>query len=36
LTLEGSFKTRKGQELAKERHRRVQEFYCAMLSEVQE
>jgi uncharacterized protein len=36
LTLEGSFKTRKGQELAKERHRRVHEFYCAMLSEVQE
>jgi uncharacterized protein len=36
LTLEGSFKTRKGQEIAKERHRRVQEFYRAMLSEVQE
>lgn len=36
LTLEGSFKTRKGQELAKERHRRVQEFYRAMLSEVEE
>src|SRR3984957_17107419 len=29
LTLEGSFKTRKGQELVKERHRRVHEFYCA-------
>ncbi len=36
LTLEGSFKTRKGQELAKERHRRLDEFYRAMLSEVQE
>ena len=36
LTLEGSFKTRKGQELAKERHRRLDEFYRAMLDEVQE
>jgi uncharacterized protein len=36
LTLEGSFKTRKGQELAKERHRRLDEFYRAMLSEVKE
>ncbi len=36
LTLEGSFKTRKGQELAQERHQRLQEFYRAMLSEVQE
>jgi uncharacterized protein len=36
LTLEGSFKTRTGQELAQERHRRLQEFYRAMLSEVQE
>jgi uncharacterized protein len=36
LTLEGSFKTRKGQELAKERHRRLDEFYHAMLAEVQE
>jgi uncharacterized protein len=36
LTLEGSFKTRKGQELATERHRRLDEFYRAMLSEVQE
>jgi uncharacterized protein len=36
LTLEGSFKTRKGQELARERHRRLHEFYRAMLSEVQE
>jgi uncharacterized protein len=36
LTLEGSFKTRRGQELAKERHRRLHEFYRAMLSEVQE
>jgi uncharacterized protein len=36
LTLEGSFKTRKGQELAQERHRRLHEFYLAMLSEVQE
>jgi uncharacterized protein len=36
LTLEGSFKTRKGQELAKERHRRLDEFYRAMLAEVQE
>jgi uncharacterized protein len=36
LTLDGSFKTRKGQELAKERHRRLQQFYRAMLSEVQE
>jgi uncharacterized protein len=36
LTLEGSFKTRKGQELAKERHQRLHELYRAMLSEVQE
>jgi uncharacterized protein len=36
LTLEGSFKTRKGQVLAKERHQRVDAFYRAMLSEVQE
>jgi uncharacterized protein len=36
LTLEGSFKTRKGQELAKQRHQRLHEFYRAMLSEVQE
>jgi uncharacterized protein len=36
LTLEGSFKTRRGQELAKERHQRLHEFYRAMLSEVQE
>jgi uncharacterized protein len=36
LLLEGSFKTRKGQELAKERHRRLDEFYRAMLSEVKE
>ncbi len=35
LTLEGSFKTRTGQELAKERHRRVLEFYRGMLAEVQ-
>jgi uncharacterized protein len=35
LTLEGSFKTRSGQELAKERHRRVLEFYRGMLAEVQ-
>jgi uncharacterized protein len=35
LTLVGSFKTRKGQELAEERHRRVDEFYRGMLSEVQ-
>ena len=36
LTLVGSFKTRKGQELAKQRHQRLHEFYRAMLSEVQE
>jgi uncharacterized protein len=36
LTLEGSFKTRKGQELARERHQRLHEFYRAMLAEVQE
>ena len=36
LTLNGSFKTRKGEELAQERHRRLHEFYRAMLSEVQE
>jgi uncharacterized protein len=35
LTLEGSFKTRTGQELAKERHRPVLEFYRGMLAEVQ-
>jgi uncharacterized protein len=35
LTLEGSFKTRAGQELAKERHLRVLEFYQGMLAEVQ-
>jgi uncharacterized protein len=35
LTLEGSFKTRTGQELARERHRRVLEFYRGMLAEVQ-
>jgi uncharacterized protein len=35
LTLEGSFKTRTGQDLAKERHRRVLEFYRGMLAEVQ-
>jgi uncharacterized protein len=35
LTLEGSFKTRTGQELAKERHLRVLEFYRGMLAEVQ-
>jgi uncharacterized protein len=35
LTLEGSFKTCTGQELAKERHRRVLEFYRGMLAEVQ-
>jgi uncharacterized protein len=36
LTLAGGFKTRKGQELASERHRRLDEFYRGMLSEVQE
>jgi uncharacterized protein len=36
LTLNGSFKTRKGQELAQERHQRLDEFYRAMLFEVQE
>jgi uncharacterized protein len=36
LTLEGSFKTRKGQELARERHRRLHDFYSTMLAEVQE
>jgi uncharacterized protein len=36
LTLEGSFKTRKGQELAGERHRQLDEFYRGMLSEVVE
>jgi uncharacterized protein len=35
LTLEGSFKTRTGQQLAKERHGRVLEFYRGMLAEVQ-
>jgi len=36
LTLAGGFKTRKGQEIAKERHRRLDEFYRGMLSEIQE
>lgn len=36
LTLAGNFKTRKGQELAIERHRRLHGFYSAMLSELQE
>jgi uncharacterized protein len=36
LTLAGSFKTRKGQELARERHQRVLEFYRGMLAEAQE
>src|SRR6202789_953687 len=36
LTLNGSFKTRKGQDLAKERHQRLDEFYRAMLAEVLE
>jgi uncharacterized protein len=36
LTLEGTFKTRKGQELARERHRRLHDFYSGMLAEVQE
>jgi uncharacterized protein len=35
LTLERSFKTRKGLVLAKERHRLLDEFYRGMLSEVQ-
>jgi uncharacterized protein len=35
LTLEGSFKTRTGQELAKDRHRQLLEFYRGMLAEVQ-
>jgi uncharacterized protein len=35
LTLEGSFKTRTGQEMAKERHQRVLEFYRGELAEVQ-
>jgi uncharacterized protein len=35
LTLDGTFKTRTGQELAKERHKRVLEFYRGMLAEVQ-
>jgi uncharacterized protein len=35
LTLEGTFKTRTGQKLAKERHQRVLEFYRGMLAEVQ-
>jgi uncharacterized protein len=35
LTSEGTFKTRTGQELAKERHSRVLEFYRGMLAEVQ-
>jgi uncharacterized protein len=36
LTLVGSFKTRKGQELARERHQRVLAFYQGMLTEIQE
>jgi uncharacterized protein len=36
LTLTGNFKTRKGQQLARERHQRLDEFYRAMLTEVQE
>jgi uncharacterized protein len=36
LTLVGSFKTRKGQELARERHQQVLAFYQGMLAEVQE
>jgi uncharacterized protein len=36
LTLAGSFKTRKGQELARERHQRVLEFYRGMVAEAQE
>jgi uncharacterized protein len=35
LTLAGTFKTRTGQKLAKERHQRVLEFYRGMLAEVQ-
>ena len=35
LTLNGTFKTRTGQELAKDRHKRVLEFYRGMLAEVQ-
>ncbi|MGB8537382.1 MAG: HD domain-containing protein [Acidobacteriaceae bacterium] len=34
LTLEGTFKTRTGQDLARERHHRVLEFYRGMLAEV--
>jgi uncharacterized protein len=36
LTLVGSFKTRKGQELARERHQQVLVFYQGMLAEVRE
>jgi uncharacterized protein len=36
LTLAGNFKTRKGQDLARERHQRVLEFYRGMLAEAQE
>jgi uncharacterized protein len=36
LTLTGSFKTRKGEELARDRHRQLDEFYRGMLSEVLE
>ncbi len=36
LTLAGNFKTRTGQKLASERHQRLQEFYRAMLAEVQD
>ena len=35
LTLEGTFKTRAGRDLARERHHRVLEFYRGMLAEVQ-
>jgi uncharacterized protein len=35
LTLQGSFKTSKGQELARDRHQRLLEFYRGMLSEAQ-
>jgi uncharacterized protein len=35
LTLEGTFKTSTGRELARERHRRVLEFYRGMLAEVE-
>ena len=35
LTLEGTFTTRTGRDLARERHQRVLEFYRGMLAEVQ-